>query len=228
MKRSLIFAAILLGGLAWPGDAPAQATRTTGPSATRPPEPTRRADQPVRRTPDSFGELPPGSPQRPIAQTPSDTAEAPVPDYRLGDPPGERSLLWEGVRMILSLAAVLALLGWGVKLLRRWPGLGSRETLAGQLQILGRLALTPKEAICLVRAGAEVLVVGVSPAGVTLLTRLAAGAAEAAGLASPTTGPRAESAARSTYASRLRDLRTRIREVQAVWSIGGTDLRGER
>ncbi|HSB73590.1 MAG TPA: flagellar biosynthetic protein FliO [Candidatus Methylomirabilis sp.] len=228
MTRSLIFAAFLLAGLAWPGDGPAQVARTAGHSATRQAEQTRRADQPVRRTPDSSGEVPPGSPDRPIAQIHSGTAEAPVPDYRLGDPPGERSLLWEGVRMLLSLAAVLVLLGWGVKLLRRWPGLGSRESLAGQLQILGRLALTPKEAICLVRAGAEVLVVGVSPAGVTLLTRLAEGAAEAAGLASPTTGLRAGSESRSTIASRLRDLRTCIREVQAVWGIGSTDLRGER
>jgi flagellar biogenesis protein FliO len=132
------------------------------------------------------------------------------------------------MRMLLSLAVVLVLLGGGVKALRRWPGLAGRRGVVEELQVLGRVALTAKEAICLIRAGTEVLVVGVSPAGVTLLTRLEAGAAESARLASPAGGPRTTSEGRSAYASRLRDLTARVREVQAVWGIGKGSLRGDR
>lgn len=173
--------------------------------------------------------------------------DAPVPDYRVGASADERSLAWDGLRMVLMLAAVLLLLGLAVKLLRRWPGLAGRDGLPGSLQVLARVALTPKEAICLVRVGAgpggEVLVVGVSPSGVTLLTRLEALSAchaQAGGIGEATRTPGgAEAGLRiasqqksclpapprqagtQTGAARLRNLAAHVREVQAAWRIGG-------
>jgi flagellar biogenesis protein FliO len=126
--------------------------------------------------------------------------------------------------MLLSLAAVLLILGVGVKAVRRWPGLVGRETSAGPLELLGRLPLTAKEALCLVRAGGALLVVGVGPSGVTLLHRLD-GEAEVVGRAAG-----AGSAARGTTSApvspfRLRELAARVRDVQASWRSGGGDRR---
>ena len=148
-----------------------------------------------------------------------------VPEYRLPEAESERSLFWDGTRMGLSLAAVLLILGVGVKAVRRWPGLVGRETSAGPLELLGRLPLTTKEALCLVRAGGALLVVGVSPSGVTLLHRLD-GEAEIVGRAA-----RAGSAAGGATSApvspfRLRELAARVRDVQASWRSGGED-RGE-
>ena len=123
--------------------------------------------------------LPPGTTPRSRPTAVSGSAEsAGVPEYQSPGATADRSLLWDSARMVFSLAVVLVVLGVGVKIVRRWPGFAQRETAAGPLQILGRLPLTTKEAVCLVRAGSEVLVVGVSPAGVTLLHRLEAGVAE--------------------------------------------------
>jgi flagellar biogenesis protein FliO len=146
-----------------------------------------------------------------------------VPEYQLNGAAQDGSLVWDGARMVLSLAVVLVLLGIGLKVMRRWPGLGQRETAAGPLQVLGRLPLTAKEAVCLVRAGTEVLVVGVSPAGVSLLHRLEGGIAEppSVGATSPTTRVGQQRA--SLPSGRWRELAARIRDVQALWAIRPAD-----
>ena len=154
----------------------------------------------------------------------SPTESAVVPEYRLTTGGQESSLVWDTARMGFSLALVLLLLAVGVKVVRRWPGLTSRDTSAGALQVLGRLPLTAKEAICLVRVGGEVLVVGVSPAGVSLLHRLEGGVAEAT---RPPVG--GKSGRREAYSgNRLRELTAKIRDVQAAWGLGSTGPRGDR
>jgi flagellar biosynthetic protein FliO len=147
-----------------------------------------------------------------------------VPEYRLTTEEQGSSLAWDTARMGLSLVVVLVLLAVGVKVIRRWPGLTSRDTSAGALQVLGRLPLTAKEAICLIRVGSDALVVGVSPAGISLLHRLEGGVAEATRPLAGGTGERRE----AYSGSRLRELTAKIRDVQAAWGLGHTDPRGDR
>jgi flagellar biogenesis protein FliO len=176
-----------------------------------------------------------GAPESPGASVPSPTGPADpptssptegaiIPEYRLATGEPESSLLWDTTRMGLSLALVLFLLAVGVKVIRRWPGLTSRDTSAGALQVLGRIPLTGKEAICLVRAGTTVLVVGVSPAGISLLHRLEGGIAEATRPAAAGGGERRD----AVSGNRLRELTAKIREVQTAWGLGPVDPRGDR
>lgn len=175
--------------------------------------------------------------RRPIDPTGSQpTGSGAVPEYRTGERSEERSLSWEAVRTVLMLAAVLLLLGLAVRLLRRFPALVGREGSPGGLQVLGRVSLTPKEAICLVRVAptsgapveSDLLVVGVSSSGVTLLHRMRASAGQ------PTPGlangalPCGIPGGAPSHAFRLRDLAARIREVQAAWGIGGPSREGGR
>ena len=211
MIRRALFLIFLAGLLLWPCAVQA-----------RPPE----------SVPPAPAASPGGVAQGPLPlSTPQDVRAAAgrvgeeVPEYRLPEAESERSLFWDGTRMVLSLAAVLLILGVGVKAVRRWPGLVGREASAGPLELLGRLPLTTKEALCLVRAGGALLVVGVSPSGVTLLHRLE-GESEVVGRAAG-----AGSAARGTTSGpvspfRLRELAARVRDVQASWRSGGRD-RGE-
>ena len=176
---------------------------------------------------------PPGTPPRPQrdrieqrtqpSQATSQPAEAQgVAEYQFAGAPQEHSLLWDGARMVFSLAAVLLVLGVGVKCVRRWPGLTGRDSTGGPLQLLGRLPLTAKEAVCLVRAGGEVLVVGVSAAGVTLLHRLEGGLGDPSRSVTPSSPGRARQGGEALSGGRLRVLAARIRDVQAAWGVGPT------
>jgi flagellar biogenesis protein FliO len=211
MIRRALTLGLLAGLLLWPG-----AVRAGGPQSALPP--------PMASTVEvAGGTVPVQTPQG--APAAGGQASGGVSEYRFAEGASERSLFWEGTRMVLSLAAVLLILGIGVKAVRRWPGLVGREASAGPLELLGRLPLTTKEVLCLVRAGGAVLVVGVSPAGVTLLHRLD-GEAEVVG---PAAG--AGNAARGTTSApvspfRLRELAARVRDVQTSWRSGGGD-RGE-
>ena len=147
---------------------------------------------------------------------------APVPEYRLTDAASDRSVVWDGARALAAFGIVLVLLAAGVKALRRWPGLAGRVTATGPLQVLGRLPLTAKESVCLVRAGAEVLVLGVSGAGVTLLHRLENGLAEAEQIGAVAARP----ALGRPGAMRFRELAARIREVQVAWGFNAADRKG--
>jgi flagellar biogenesis protein FliO len=175
-------------------------------------------------TSDQRGTLAPPASNARDQHTSSPAEPAIVPEYQLPTGGQDSSLVWDTARMGLSLTLVLLLLAVGVKVVRRWPGLTSRDTTAGALQVLGRLPLTAKEAICLVRAGSQVLVVGVSPAGISLLHRLEGGAAEATRPSVGGTGERRE----ANSGNRLRELTAKIRDVQAAWSLGSTDPRGDR
>jgi flagellar biogenesis protein FliO len=152
---------------------------------------------------------------------------APVPEYRLAEGGQDRSLLWDGARMVLSLAAVLVLLGLGVKALRRWPVLTGRSVAAGPLEVLGRLSLGAKEAVCLVRAGNEVLALGISAAGVNLLCRLDGAAV---GAQPSMTGARSSAGPGPGLlpSGRLRELAARLRDVQTAWGLPRADAEDRR
>ncbi len=208
---------VLAAGLLWVSVCP-------GESLALPPRSSRQSVEPSIGQQGKAAESKqvPDVTDRPVDQSTSGPAEgAAVPDYQGAVSPNDRSPYWDGARMVLTLGVVLVLLGLMAGLVRRFPGLAGRRGVTGGLRLLGRLPLSPKEAICLVQVGthrdSEVLVVGVTPGGVTLLHRVPAGTVEAA------PGPNAPDApARipgTSSAWRYRALMARVQEVQAVWGL---------
>jgi flagellar biogenesis protein FliO len=130
--------------------------------------------------------------------------------------------------MALSLAAVLLLVGAGAKALRRWPGLRGRGTAAGPLEVVGRVSLGAKEAVCLVRAGSQVVVVGVSPAGVSLLCRLDGTASGEASPATEAGGGSRGPVPTTAPGTRWRELAGRLRDVHAAWGGHAAGVEGRR
>ncbi|NND54965.1 MAG: flagellar biosynthetic protein FliO [Gammaproteobacteria bacterium] len=70
------------------------------------------------------------------------------------------------VRMVLSLAAVLALVGIFAWLAKRFRG---AQLQGGLIQIVGGLSLGPKDRVVLLRVGEEEVLVGLSPSGMRQL-----------------------------------------------------------
>jgi flagellar protein FliO/FliZ len=214
--RTVGIAVVLLWALSW---APAESR-----AADRAGE--RRVGAGVRGAAPAAG---PDLPAAETARTPdASEAPAPVPAYRSSTGEEERSLVWDGLRMTLSLAAVLAVLGMGAKLLRRWPGLARGGLASGGLQVLGRVALGAKEAVCLVQVGREILVVGVTPGAVSLLHRVDEAETRripAAGAVGP--GPGGVEPGRAAGRG-LRELVERLRDVQASWGIPGAGAGRDR
>jgi flagellar protein FliO/FliZ len=77
------------------------------------------------------------------------------------------------VRMVLSLAAVLALMAGLLFLVKKFAlgGKGSAR-MPLQIDILGKRSLQPKKSIIVVRVADKVLVVGMSEHGMQTLTEL--------------------------------------------------------
>jgi flagellar biogenesis protein FliO len=67
--------------------------------------------------------------------------------------------------------ALVGLLGVVAVVRRFAPQLGQRLQRAGRLQHLGLLSLTPQCSVALVRVEREILVLGLTPHAVTLLTK---------------------------------------------------------
>ncbi|HUA20738.1 MAG TPA: flagellar biosynthetic protein FliO [Bryobacteraceae bacterium] len=79
-------------------------------------------------------------------------------------------------RQALAIAFVFALLGAALWVLRRKGTTGwlrSRPVLCSPLTPRGKLTLAPQHSVHLVRIGEHDLVLGVHPAGITLLCDLA-------------------------------------------------------
>jgi flagellar biogenesis protein FliO len=152
------------------------------------------------------------------AEASRSATETPLPEYRPQAAGSESSAVWEGLRALLALGGVLLLVGVGARALRRWPGLLRPELRAEGLELVGRLALSGKEAVCLVRAGGEILVLGISPAGLTLLHRTPAGMSGGARV----TGAKGAEAygGDARPGSRFRQVAARLREVQSAWGTG--------
>ena len=82
------------------------------------------------------------------------------------------SLMNEPGTVIGMLALILVGLFGVVAIVRRFaPQLGQRLQRAGRLQQLGFLSLTPQCSVALVRIEREILVLGLTPHTVTLLTK---------------------------------------------------------
>lgn len=91
-----------------------------------------------------------------------------------------RSVPWyrSGFGALFVVLLVLAVALWAV---RRWVP-AARSADRGQLEILGRVSLTPKHQVVIVKIGSRCVVVGVSPDRVSRLSEID-DAAEVAGLA---------------------------------------------
>ena len=145
MIRRALCLIFLAGLLLWPGAVQARRPQSAPPAPVALPGGEAQGTAPLPTPQD--------------ARAAAGRAGGEVAEYRLPEAGRERSRVGDGARMPPSLAAVLLILGVGVKAVRRWPGLVGRETSAGPLELLGRLPLTAKEALCLVRAGGTVTVV---------------------------------------------------------------------
>jgi len=86
-------------------------------------------------------------------------------------PSGTEGFSW--FRTIASLGAVVGLillLGWGYRaLLSGGLSLPARGRRPGLIEIVSRTALSPKQALCLVRVGPRMVLVGVTPDRLTAL-----------------------------------------------------------
>jgi flagellar biogenesis protein FliO len=71
---------------------------------------------------------------------------------------------------ILALV-LIGVIGIAVVMRRFAPQWGQRLQLAGRLQHVGLLSLTPQCSVALVRIGQETLVLGLTPHAITLLTK---------------------------------------------------------
>ena len=70
-----------------------------------------------------------------------------------------------------GVVALIVLLAWGYRVT---AGLGGRFSLAriqnrGLLQVVSRLAISPRQSVCLLRVGERAVLVGVSPDGIRTL-----------------------------------------------------------
>jgi hypothetical protein len=99
------------------------------------------------------------------------------------------------------------LLGASLPRLERW--LGVRGTAGGELTVVARRRLGPREAICLIEAGSERFLVGASASGVSLLARLPAVPPAPREAAEPED---AEAAEPGDFAEALADAAARERE----------------
>ncbi len=66
--------------------------------------------------------------------------------------------------MLAGVTALIALLGWGYRAtLNGSAGLGFRGRHAGVIQVLSRVAIAPRQSVCLMRIGPRLVLVGISP-----------------------------------------------------------------
>lgn len=85
---------------------------------------------------------------------------------------------WPQVLSVLGMLAAIALVLVGAYCFTRWagPGLGGGMFYAGKgggrLQVLDRAAVGRDQAVLVVRAGQRYLLLGCTPAGLTLLAEL--------------------------------------------------------
>lgn len=89
------------------------------------------------------------------------------------------------LRIAVSLALVVALIGVLALIVRRLPGLGM--TRAGELRVLGTIAVGHRERVVLIEAGGSRMLLGVAPGRVQTLHILPAEAGR-----SPDTAPPAD------------------------------------
>lgn len=182
------------------GTAPASgflpATAADGPGAAFGPEALPESPSPqLLRLQQTYETAPP-----PLAWSPEES----------GEQPELVQLATKATMWLLAICASIILLGL---LLRR---LGRRTPLlaGNQLgQVLGRVHLTPKAALHFVRSGGRVLVLGVTPGGVSLVSEYDADAFERA--SQPAAQPVRPAAMHKPFEERLRENVARLDEASA-------------
>lgn len=136
-------------------------------------------------------------------------------------------------QIFTALGTVLGLLALGVYLYKRIALRGSRGAHRdGTIQILSRTYLGPKESLCLVQVGTDVLLLGQTSSGITLLHTLepiASAAASGRGSGEATTVPlggtedrRSSGFARERSAA-LAGLESRLRRLNRLWGAEVSD-----
>lgn len=116
--------------------------------------------------------------------------DAPVQaESRQTPAPQETSVLVSSLRAFGALAVIVAVIILGGAIARKY--LPKTPVLAGLRlgQVLGRVHLTPKASLYYVKTGGRVLVVGVTPAGIHLLTEFEGEAFDASLQAAPEPEP---------------------------------------
>ncbi len=88
----------------------------------------------------------------------------------------EIDILGTTLRMLLSLGVTLGITGVLLYLFRRSPlAMRFGQPRKDLIQVLARCPLSPREALCLVKVGEEVVLLGLSGSQITLLLRLPEG-----------------------------------------------------
>ena len=85
----------------------------------------------------------------------------------------EPSILGAAVRMTVSLLMVLALIAFGVFLLKKiTPYKGFASNVKNPILVLSKIPLGQKKSICLVKIADEILVIGMTNSNMSLLSKL--------------------------------------------------------
>lgn len=91
------------------------------------------------------------------------------------DEVSDGGMLDAGLRMTVSLLMVLALIAAGVFVLKKVsPYRGLTASSANPVSVISKIPLGQKKSICLVKVADEILVIGMTSANVSLLTKMSA------------------------------------------------------
>lgn len=172
------------------------------------------------------------SPQGAVVSEPAPTSDAQrldLPNYR--DPESPLPGVGMTSQIFTALGTVLGVLALGVHLYKRVALRGSRGAgREGTVRVLSRTYLGPKESLCLVRVGTDVLLLGQTGSGITLLHTMpstvpadAAGeGADDAAIGPPGgTGHRVPSEFARERGAALAGLESRLRRLNRLW---GTEV----
>jgi flagellar biosynthetic protein FliO len=91
----------------------------------------------------------------------------------LDDGASDGGMLDAGIRMTVSLLMVLAIIAAGVFILKKVsPYRGLAASSGSPVSVISKIPLGQKKSICLVRVADEILVIGLTSANVSLLTKM--------------------------------------------------------
>lgn len=138
-----------------------------------------------------------------VARTQAEETGAPMPQDAPARDTGVAAMALRSAAALLGICGAIILLGWAA---RRFGGKTPILAGAGIAQVLGRTYLEPKVALHFVRTGGRVLVVGVTPQTIALISEFDAADFEA--------GP--ANVELSKPAVRATDFLSRLKEQQAA------------
>ncbi|MFM1919235.1 MAG: Flagellar biosynthesis protein FliO [Candidatus Hydrogenedentota bacterium] len=166
------------------GGTPEEAVATETPDAqTAAPAPSASAEDDIDMT--AFQE----AYDREVARTQAEETGAPMPQDAPVRDTGIGTMALRSAAALLGICGAIILLGWAA---RRFGGKTPMLAGAGIAQVLGRTYLEPKVALHFVKTGGRVLVVGVTPQTIALISEFDAADFEAspaiAELPKPATG----------------------------------------